>query len=642
MKNSSSNKLTICGIILLLLLNTIGAIAQLRIGDTGVSFDNSKNDSQYPYMQEWQKSGVKGGIPLRSSIPVKLSIHPTDSDGLQRAINSLNTNGELSVILLKAGVYVIDKPISLKSNIVLRGEDKDLVRLNVTVRSRGDNSTQAIILKDIASSGLEDLTFEYLPPKSITIYDDRNVPLNSYCGSKCFGNDPDGVRNMYVSFVRMNGSTKNCWVDNCNFKNAGSDPLEIWANHNTFRDNFVDACFNKGGGGNGYYDIRGDYNLFVNEKVRRIRHFTIQNGAKYNVVLNCDIEVDVNFHNGDDGFNLIEGNKIVSLRWRSWSAFATGGSRYGHDRPGRNNIIFNNNVLKGRGDSDKYGGDDKVFVFDQYSNPRLLRDTPPSGGTFYPVILDGDTDSNEGDGNEGECQDFQVTEVAVFQDAYLQKGKLYNNDDLRVENDSRISYLQFKIPSEIENITKVELNMTVSTDPGSGLVEIYKGTITNWTENTLSELNKPIADKKIGSLNTTYEQGQVYDWILSDVSAGDTLNLIIKQADGNDVSFASKEGDSSPRLIITQQCDQKDNNSISSKVTRNDHLKVYPNPVDNEFQLLGVNNGDIIKVYDVSGKLLRKMVALQYKQFKINISELKKGIYFLSVADRKKVKLVKR
>ncbi len=359
-----------------------------RIGDPNLSFDNSKNDPAYPYMSEWQKAGVQGGIPFRSSIPIKRRIDPTNSDGIQRAIDQTNTDGRPSVILLRRGTYTVDKPLKMKSNIILRGEDKNGVKLNVTIRSNGNRSRTALEFRNVSKAALEDMSFEYIPPKSITLYDDRNVDRNKFCGDRCFGNNPGGERNMYVSFLKMDRGTKNCWVDNCNFKNSGTDPFEISANNNTFRRNFVDACFNKGGGGNGYYDIKGDYNLITDERVRRIRHFAIQNGAKYNVVIGCNFEVDVNFHNGDDGFNLVEGNVIKSERWRSWGAFASGGARFGHDRPGNNNIIFNNES-SGRGSSADFSSDRKVFVFDQYSEPRLLNNNPPRGNTFYPVILSG-------------------------------------------------------------------------------------------------------------------------------------------------------------------------------------------------------------------------------------------------------------
>ncbi len=358
-----------------------------QIGDQGIQFDSTKNDPAYPFMIEWQKAGVEDGIPLQCINQPQIEIDPTDTDGIQQAIDNSLTNNDLFVILLKNGVYDIDKPIRMKSNIILRGESKEGVKLNVTIRSNGNNTITSTEFTNIQNAALENLSFEYLPPMDIKLYDDSNVPRNAFCGDMCFNNNPNGIDNMYVSFVEMLGTTKNCWVDNCNFKNAGTDPVEIRADHNTFRNNFIDGAFNRGGGGNAYYDITGNHNLITNERVRRIRHFAIQLGAKYNVVTQCDIEVDVNFHNGDDGFNLVENNNVKSEQWRSWAAFATGNIRFGHEEPGENNIIFNNRA-SGRGNSSLFSSRRSVFVFDQYVEPRLLTSTPPSGNTFYPVILE--------------------------------------------------------------------------------------------------------------------------------------------------------------------------------------------------------------------------------------------------------------
>ncbi len=379
--------------LILFLLITTQLYGQLSIGDPEVKFNNSKFDSNYPFMKEWEKSGVQGGIPFRNKSPIRITLNPTNSKGIQEAINTINTQGKPSVILLKKGIYTIDRPVYVKSNVILRGESKNQVFLNVNIRAQSNRKLSALSFEDTTNSGIEDITFEYIPPKPITIYDDRNKPLNRFCGSDCFSNDPEGVRNMYVSFVDITRTSKNCWIDNCVFKNSGTDPLKINGDHITCRNNFIDACFNKGSSGNGYYDIRGNYGLFVNEKVRRIRHFTIQKQAKFNVVINCNIEVDVNFHNGDGGFNLIENNKITSLQWRSWAAFASGGAAYRHKRPGKNNIIFNN-TTKGRNNSERYTSKNNVFVFDNYGEPRLLRNSPPKGKTFYPVILEGSSSSN--------------------------------------------------------------------------------------------------------------------------------------------------------------------------------------------------------------------------------------------------------
>ncbi len=147
-----------------------------------------------------------------------------------------------------------------------------------------------------------------------------------------------------------------------------------------------------------------------------------------------------------------------------------------------------------------------------------------------------------------------VQNVTASHDAYLQGTTLINSAELRVESGNRVSYLQFNMPSTTEEVTGVKLRMSVSTDGGSGLIEIYKGNSNNWTESNLSNNNKPAEGALIGSLNTSYNTGQSYEWNLSGVIAGETISLIVKQTGGNDVSFSSKEGSNAPRLVLEFEC----------------------------------------------------------------------------------------
>ncbi len=158
----------------------------------------------------------------------------------------------------------------------------------------------------------------------------------------------------------------------------------------------------------------------------------------------------------------------------------------------------------------------------------------------------------KGESDGTDCDN--VENVTASHDAYLQGTTLFNSAELRVESGNRISYLQFDVPSTTEVITGVKLQMTVSSDGGSGLIEVFKGNSDNWTEASLSDANKPGEGAMIGSLNTTYSVGQSYTWNLSGVTAGETISLIVKQTGGNDVSFSSKEGSNAPTLLLELEC----------------------------------------------------------------------------------------
>lgn len=100
----------------------------------------------------------------------------------------------------------------------------------------------------------------------------------------------------------------------------------------------------------GYYNISNSrYVLICNEKIRRIRHLAIQNFSKYNVIIDNELEVDINFHDGDDGYNLVQGNRCKIPTWHSWEPISVGVSTQ-HLPPGKGNILYNNQFINKDGE----------------------------------------------------------------------------------------------------------------------------------------------------------------------------------------------------------------------------------------------------------------------------------------------------
>ncbi len=215
---------------------------------------------------------------------------------------------------------------------------------------------------------------------------------------------------------------------------------------------------------------------------------------------------------------------------------------------------------------------------------------------------DGGNNGNPDNGNDDECQGIVINPI---NDAYLQggAGSLLNNNDLRVESNNRVSYLQFQTPNTPngKSISSTTLELTVSSDSGSGLIEIFKGNSSNWNENNLSNSNKPTEDGLLGSLNTNYTIGQTYTWNLQDLPAGQTVSLIVKQTGGNDVSFSASEGTNSPKLTITHTCDNDDDDTPDTggdPDTGNDNCEdTLANPINDAYLQGGasslLNNNDL-------------------------------------------------
>ncbi|WP_010522348.1 carbohydrate-binding protein [Aquimarina agarivorans] len=351
-----------------LLLFTVSVLAQN--GSSNCSADTACYDTNYAEIKEWATAGRKGGIPNITKVKATLS----PGDNIQNAID----RGGAGVVLLNNGTYTINSRLNMKDGVVLRGRNKRNVKLSVKMKSG-----RAITFgRNTNNAGIENLrmVYEALPNPPVAYRNYRDGFRDGAFCRECFNNDFPQNNNV---FVRFEGSDN--WVDNVDFINSGSDPVEIFGNHNTFRNSLVDNCYNKGGGGEGYFDIRGDYNLVIGSTVRLIRHFAIQNGAKYNVIYDNEIEVDINFHNGDDGRNLIESNNITRPSWHTWGVFATGGARYGHDQPGPRNIIFNNTTFDHRQRRAEFSTRNVVYTYRGYGDPDQTNWSVPKCGSFYAV-----------------------------------------------------------------------------------------------------------------------------------------------------------------------------------------------------------------------------------------------------------------
>ncbi len=393
------------------------------IGGSDCSENSSCYDPEYPEIMEFVTAGRNGGIPNITNIKATLS----PGDNIQSAID----NGGAGVVLLTNGVYSVTNAINMRDNVVLRGQSKSGVKLSVDIKG----GSTIIFGNGVNDAGLEDLRLVYEAFPDPPVEHRSGFEDGGFC-SPCFQNDKPGYSN---TLVRFSGSHN--WVDNIEAINSGSDPIEMFGNHNTFRNSLVDNCYNKGGGGEGYFDIRGDYNLVTGSTVRKIRHFTIQGGAEYNVIFRNRIEGDVNYHNGDDGRNLVEQNTILRPSWHTWGVFATGGAQFGHDIPGPRNIIFNNTTFDYRENRVEFATPNVVYTYTGYGDPDQTNWPAPTCGTFYPVACSCDIVGDP-------CDDGNVCTVNdVIVGGCNCAGTLLDDDD----NDG-ICDLQDQCPGEDDNL----------------------------------------------------------------------------------------------------------------------------------------------------------------------------------------------
>lgn len=316
-------------------------------GDSGWKLDSALLDAHFPAMAEWAKAGVEGGIPEAQSTKVILTVTPKVN--LQKAIDKVARKG--GVLLLQSGEYVINESVQLRSGVILRGVSKESVVLNIKMhgyfwRTKNAIRKGAILMHGIQHAGLENLTVKY----AAATFEPYDRDSDTAAWTIDIFHKPE-LRDttLFVESIWIH-QARNCWVQDCNILWSGSDPIRITlSDHISCRRNFIDRCYNKNDGGMGYYNISNSrYVLICNEKVKRIRHLAIQNFSKYNVIIDNELEVDINFHDGDGGYNLVQGNIVRIPRWHSWKPLSVGVPLQ-HLPPSRGNILFNNRFVDKNG-----------------------------------------------------------------------------------------------------------------------------------------------------------------------------------------------------------------------------------------------------------------------------------------------------
>lgn len=303
------------------------------------SFNEDAILKSFPQIKEWQKAGVRNleGVEVLSEYSASID------DDLQEKIDSIAFLGG-GKIILEPGRYILSKSLIMRDNIYLEGVDKETVVLEGKSQASFEPSpekTPCIIeFNSLKGSGLSNLTLTYTAADFLPI--DHEEFYHSW-DKNAFKNDPQGDTTLYVGLIGIKNA-EDILVNNCQLLNAGTDPIIIaQSKHVSVLNTLVKGSYNKGGKGNGYFNIdaNSSHVLVKHCYVQKIRHLAIQNGAEYNVIYDNYFEVDVNFHNGDSGNNLVENNIIRIPEWHGWHCFSSGAKSL-HRPPGPNNYLLNN------------------------------------------------------------------------------------------------------------------------------------------------------------------------------------------------------------------------------------------------------------------------------------------------------------
>lgn len=282
-------------------------------------------------------------------------------------------------------------------------------------------------------------------------------------------------------------------------------------------------------------------------------------------------------------------------------------------------LYLNDVLVRQEGDLDYQWGTDNPTEDD----PVLLN---MAKGTY---TLKAVAEDNEGKTSQSsitiEVLEKGLQTFSSVNDAYLQGAgeSNFNTEDLRVESGNRVTYIMFDISGLKEGVLEsAKLEMNVSTDDGSGLINVYQAG-NSWSETSINGSNKPakLSNASVGSLNKTYSLGGTYifDVATADFS-GDQITFVLEMTGGNDVSFASKESNAAQGPKLTLKVDEVV--SVNSKES-GFRYNVFPNPTSGKVTMTEVVEW---KLATVLGEEL-----LVGESNELDLSSFPSGFYFITI-----------
>ena len=244
-------------------------------------------------------------------------------------------------------------------------------------------------------------------------------------------------------------------------------------------------------------------------------------------------------------------------------------------------------------------------------------------------------------------------------DAYVNGGKnagsnfgaavtLINQTNSSV-NKTYETFVRFDISSISTNISSAVLRLNGrlnNLQTPSIAVEAHNVTNISWLENSITWNNKPAADPAIlATTNVNSTTNQYYEWDLTQHIAGlrnaginaVTIKLVNNNSSNNQVIFNSKEAASNrPELVVTDAAARQAFITQVEETATQPDVSVYPNPANGVLNVINTEPATL-KLYDVSGRLVKQQQATARILQQINISDLRNGLYLLRIENANRI-----
>ena len=139
----------------------------------------------------------------------------------------------------------------------------------------------------------------------------------------------------------------------------------------------------------------------------------------------------------------------------------------------------------------------------------------------------------------------RTTVFSTIQDVYLQDGQGFNREEVYMAKDLQNGYLMFDL-SQIEaiggDILSAKLRFMVNEGEGSGIIEVYRGMSSEWSETDLTQETAPESGEQLGTVQRDYSFNKSIDIDLDVANLpAEQTTLVLDLKEGNPFAFASKE-----------------------------------------------------------------------------------------------------
>lgn len=145
--------------------------------------------------------------------------------------------------------------------------------------------------------------------------------------------------------------------------------------------------------------------------------------------------------------------------------------------------------------------------------------------------------------------------ATLTDDGFQQNNRFFDTNSLQVSANRKTILIRYSRDESLGTVTAANLNLTVTTDEGDGLLSVFAVDDFEWSD-TDNSVDLPLLGAPVGSLEGVWQTEVEYSFNLNPDVISSDFTLFITQSGGNDVAFGSSDTVVPPSLqIAVERCE---------------------------------------------------------------------------------------